>query len=404
MVCHLMATVVLTQQWILKIMSNTYEETIDEMIIELNGIKDGAIDSSRADVHDLLQDASHSSVQSVDGRKVVINLNFNKNSEFIESSVCDKSGDENDEPDNSRRSPDGPPRRPSSGSASDARSHSSGANESNESADSSQRPSNQTFKCRPTRRTISESSNEAIARGILKYPHNWIRRTVSESSCDVIVENGSDFDLLFSSVEDIYSDDDIAGEHQMGAKKNVRFSDNVSKTIYRPNSSILGRKLKNQKRSKARKNSHRKDSLTENVSKIPPPKGRPARGRGRGRGRPPGRPPKKTTAKKRPEKSSKKQTIDDKSDDIAADITGHQSVDSHSRIKSETIEFDENLDTESLTTHAIASFVSPGAQPLHRNEALNWKYKVNLIGEKVVNPRIHCCDKCLLPILVYGRM
>jgi len=151
------------------------------MIIELNGIKDGAIDSSRADVHDLLQDASHSNVQSVDGRKVVINLNvchdswshiviafneslrvfqFNKNSEFIESSVCDKSGDENDEPDNSRRSPDGPPRRPSSGSGSDARSHSSGANESNESADSSQRPSNQTFKCRPTRRTISESSNE----------------------------------------------------------------------------------------------------------------------------------------------------------------------------------------------------------------------------------------------------
>jgi len=139
------------------------------------------------------------------------------------------------------------------------------------------------------------------------------------------------------------------------------------------------------------------DSSDDN---SPPPKGRPARGRGRGRGRPPGRPPKKTTAKKRPEKSSKKQTIDD----IAADITDHQSVDSHSRIKSETIEFDENLDTESLTTHAIASFVSPGAQPLHRNEALNWKYKVNLIGEKVVNPRIHCCDKCLLPILVYGRM
>jgi hypothetical protein len=112
------------------------------------------------------------------------------------------------------------------------------------------------------------SVHQVIARGILKYPHNWIRRTVSESSCDVIVENGSDFDLLFSSVEDIYSDDDIAGEHRMGAKKNVRFSDNVSKTIYRPNSSILGRKLKNQKRSKARKNSHRKDSLTENVSKI----------------------------------------------------------------------------------------------------------------------------------------
>lgn len=30
--------------------------------------------------------------------------------------------------------------------------------------------------------------------------------------------------------------------------------------------------------------------------------------------------------------------------------------------------------------------------------------KVNLIGEKVVDPLIHCCDKCKLPILIYGRM
>lgn len=35
---------------------------------------------------------------------------------------------------------------------------------------------------------------------------------------------------------------------------------------------------------------------------------------------------------------------------------------------------------------------------------LNWTHKVNLIGEKVLNPMIHCCDKCLKPILIYGRM
>lgn len=35
---------------------------------------------------------------------------------------------------------------------------------------------------------------------------------------------------------------------------------------------------------------------------------------------------------------------------------------------------------------------------------LNWNHKVNLIGEKVLNPMIHCCDKCLKPILIYGRM
>lgn len=35
---------------------------------------------------------------------------------------------------------------------------------------------------------------------------------------------------------------------------------------------------------------------------------------------------------------------------------------------------------------------------------LDWSHKVNLIGEKVLNPMIHCCDKCLKPILIYGRM
>lgn len=35
---------------------------------------------------------------------------------------------------------------------------------------------------------------------------------------------------------------------------------------------------------------------------------------------------------------------------------------------------------------------------------LDWSHKVNLMGEKVLNPMIHCCDKCLKPILIYGRM
>jgi len=36
--------------------------------------------------------------------------------------------------------------------------------------------------------------------------------------------------------------------------------------------------------------------------------------------------------------------------------------------------------------------------------ALDWDHKVNLVGKKVMNPMIHCCDKCLKPILIYGRM
>ena len=35
---------------------------------------------------------------------------------------------------------------------------------------------------------------------------------------------------------------------------------------------------------------------------------------------------------------------------------------------------------------------------------LDWTLPVNLIGEKVSNPMIHCCDKCLKPILIYGRL
>ena len=30
--------------------------------------------------------------------------------------------------------------------------------------------------------------------------------------------------------------------------------------------------------------------------------------------------------------------------------------------------------------------------------------QVNLLGEKVVDPLIHSCEKCTLPILIYGRM
>jgi len=37
-------------------------------------------------------------------------------------------------------------------------------------------------------------------------------------------------------------------------------------------------------------------------------------------------------------------------------------------------------------------------------QALDWDHAVNLVGKKVLNPMIHCCDKCLKPILIYGRM
>jgi E3 ubiquitin-protein ligase Hakai len=43
-------------------------------------------------------------------------------------------------------------------------------------------------------------------------------------------------------------------------------------------------------------------------------------------------------------------------------------------------------------------------EPQHRNKKLLWDHKVALIGERVVDPLIHCCERCALPILIYGRM
>uniref|UniRef100_A0A915JP11 RING-type domain-containing protein n=1 Tax=Romanomermis culicivorax TaxID=13658 RepID=A0A915JP11_ROMCU len=43
-------------------------------------------------------------------------------------------------------------------------------------------------------------------------------------------------------------------------------------------------------------------------------------------------------------------------------------------------------------------------QPTHHGQKLNWNYTINLIGEKVPDPDIHCCEICDLPILIYGRM
>ena len=44
------------------------------------------------------------------------------------------------------------------------------------------------------------------------------------------------------------------------------------------------------------------------------------------------------------------------------------------------------------------------SEPQHKNKKLRWDHKVHLIGEKVLDPLIHCCENCALPILIYGRM
>jgi E3 ubiquitin-protein ligase Hakai len=50
------------------------------------------------------------------------------------------------------------------------------------------------------------------------------------------------------------------------------------------------------------------------------------------------------------------------------------------------------------------TFTTLQKRPIEPMLRLNWDQKVNLIGEKVLNPMIHNCDQCIKPILIYGRM
>lgn len=57
----------------------------------------------------------------------------------------------------------------------------------------------------------------------------------------------------------------------------------------------------------------------------------------------------------------------------------------------------------------ISSLEAPTFTTIDRGQpqamlALDWDHPVNLVGKKVLNPMIHCCDQCLKPILIYGRM
>nr|CAG4641723.1 EOG090X06V5 [Eurycercus lamellatus] len=64
-------------------------------------------------------------------------------------------------------------------------------------------------------------------------------------------------------------------------------------------------------------------------------------------------------------------------------------------------EFDLEADISQLQAPTFTTLNRGPPEPMLR---LDWTLPVNLIGEKVSNPMIHCCDKCLKPILIYGRL
>lgn len=41
---------------------------------------------------------------------------------------------------------------------------------------------------------------------------------------------------------------------------------------------------------------------------------------------------------------------------------------------------------------------------MHRNTPLKWDYKINMVGRKDPDPKIHNCEKCSFPVMSYGRM
>ncbi|KAK0084054.1 hypothetical protein PV325_007687 [Microctonus aethiopoides] len=130
----------------------------------------------------------------------------------------------------------------------------------------------ETEKDREINKFVSESSGDElsnsngsngsnnITRGILKYRRSNFSRSVSESSIDDTAGLMSSVDLNYDSVQELNSESECSS-----LKKTVRFNDVVSRQLFRSNSSILGRRKKNQRKLRKKKQAHeRRMSESEN--------------------------------------------------------------------------------------------------------------------------------------------
>ncbi|KAK4313880.1 hypothetical protein Pmani_014813 [Petrolisthes manimaculis] len=118
---------------------------------------------------------------------------------------------------------------------------------------------------------------------------------------------------------------------------------------------------------------------------------RRGRGRGRGRGRPRGRakaPPRGLRVKKR-------NMIESDDEDEPPQPTPDENEPPKAK------QYDQDCDISSLEAPTFTTLDRGPPAPMLR---LTWDHPVNLIGEKVLSPRIHICDSCNKPILIYGRM
>nr|XP_018897424.1 PREDICTED: E3 ubiquitin-protein ligase Hakai-like [Bemisia tabaci] len=120
-------------------------------------------------------------------------------------------------------------------------------------------------------------------------------------------------------------------------------------------------------------------------------KGRGGRPRGRGRGRVRGRGRGKKVSKA---SENEDEEMSDTLNQSTEDLTKNDENQAPPKI-------DLEADISQLEAPTFTTLNRGPPEPMLR---LKWDHKVNLMGEKVLNPMIHCCDTCLKPILIYGRM
>ncbi|XP_072760537.1 uncharacterized protein Hakai isoform X1 [Anoplolepis gracilipes] len=123
------------------------------------------------------------------------------------------------------------------------------------------------------------------------------------------------------------------------------------------------------------------------------------RGRGRARGRARGKSKKQVKVIESDDEDSPQQTDDAPAETIGSEQEEHEPP--AAQQPSLEQQFDLEADISQLEAPTFTTINRGPPEPMLR---LRWDHRVNLIGEKVLNPMIHCCDKCLKPILIYGRM
>jgi len=126
---------------------------------------------------------------------------------------------------------------------------------------------------------------------------------------------------------------------------------------------------------------------------------------------------KKSSSSSTPTKGSrrivKNQILDSDSDDEAIEQQqaikrpklelSSSTVDDQESLIFKKVNIDQ-LPTPSISSQLFTTTPRLNSVPLHENKPLNWSHKINLIGEKSLEQRVHLCDICIEPILYYGRL